>query len=178
MKIGKKVMIHAYKKNGWLYRTWEFPKILEINDRYVCVSMKNSSVITSEKYSDRNFLSKNIKQAYWLFLADEWFNVVATVSNGKISYYINLASPFIYEEEAIKYIDFDVDLKIDHKGNVKVLDLKEFNEHRIEFNYGNKLSKIIELELEKIKSKDFINLLRQKINIEFLNELSKRIEDE
>ena len=178
MKIGKKIMIHGYKKNGWLYRTWEFPKIIEKNDEYLCVYLKNTSIITSEKFSKRNFHSKNLKDSYWFFLKDEWFNIVATVVDDNVSYYINLSSPFIIEEEAIKYIDFDIDVKIDQNGNFKILDKKEFDEHKKEFDYGNKLTKIIELECEKIIDKKFIDYLTKKINKDLLDGYEKRLRNE
>ncbi len=171
-------MIHGYKKNGWLYRTWEFPKILEINDEYICVYIKDSIVKNSEKFSKRNFLSKNQKDSFWFFVKDKWFNIVATIYNEKVSYYINLSSPFIFEEEAIKYIDFDIDIRMDHMGNMKLLDEKEFDMHKIEFNYGKKLSNIIEIESKKILDKKFAKELIKTINYDFLKELNKRIENE
>jgi uncharacterized protein len=48
-----------------------------------------------------------------------------------INYYCNIASPFIMEQKTIKYIDYDLDIKVFADGSYKILDLKEFNRNRI-----------------------------------------------
>lgn len=173
MKIGNKIMVHGYKKNGWLYRTWEFPLIVENNETFTCLYLKNVWITSSEKDSERNFHSKNIKDSFWFFFKNEWFNIVATLVNDRINYYINLASPFIYEEDAIKYIDFDLDIKINQNGSYTILDENEFKLHKEEFHYGGKLSKIIEMELEKLDNKEKIKEIRQLLNIDLLTKLLK-----
>ncbi|MGL4768886.1 MAG: DUF402 domain-containing protein [Mycoplasmoidaceae bacterium] len=174
MKIGNKIMVHAYKKNGWLYRTWEFPIIVESNDDYICLFIKNSRIITSEKDSKRNFHSINKNDSLWFFFKDEWFNIIATLNNNKSSYYINIASPYIYEEEAVKYIDFDYDIRISNNGSYIIIDKDEFIEHKEKFKYGVKLSKIIELELEKLNSQDKIEEIRTKISVELIKKLLEK----
>ncbi|MDE6429401.1 MAG: DUF402 domain-containing protein, partial [Malacoplasma sp.] len=96
IKINKKIMIHAYKRNGWLYRVWEFPEVLETNSSFTAVSLVNSKVITNEKFSKRNFISRNMKNSFWFFFPDKWYNIIATITpNNVIAYYVNIASPFI-----------------------------------------------------------------------------------
>lgn len=171
IKLDKKIMVHAYKRNGWFYRTWEFPKVVDVGSNFVCVSLRNSVVITSDKDSDRNFKSRNLKNSFWFFFKNEWFNIVATLSdNDEIHYYINIASPFIYEEEAIKYYDFDLDIKMRSKikDYFKILDVDEFEENKVLFKYENAIvSKAIET-LERFKNEEFRNKIMSKINLEVL----------
>lgn len=176
-KIDKKIMVHAYKRNGWLYRVWEFPKVIDITKKYVCVSLYNSQVITSDKDSDRNFRSKNLKNSFWFFFKDEWFNIIATLVDSKtIMYYVNIASPYIYEEEAIKYYDFDLDIKMKNRtlDTYKILDQHEFDENKILYNYEQGVIDIALKTTEKFKNEKFRNDLLSKLNVELLNEYMKK----
>jgi len=164
-------MVHAYKKNGWLYRTWEFPLIVENNDNFLCLYINKAWVTTSEKDSNRNFHSTNLNNSLWFFFKDKWFNIIATVGKNKVNYYVNLASPYIFEEDAIKYIDFDYDIKINQNGTFTILDADEFELHKEKFNYGWKLSRIIEIELAKLNSKEEIDHIREELTLEVLNKL-------
>ena len=41
-----------------------------------------------------------------------WFNIIAMIRDNGVSYYCNLASPYVMDEEALKYIDYDLDVKV------------------------------------------------------------------
>ena len=43
-----------------------------------------------------------------------------------ISYYCNLASPYVLDKEALKYIDYDLDIKIFPDGEKRLLDVDEY----------------------------------------------------
>ena len=43
-----------------------------------------------------------------------------------IHYYCNISSPYVYDDEAIKYIDYDLDLRVDSKFNYRILDKDEY----------------------------------------------------
>ncbi len=38
-----------------------------------------------------------------------------------VSYYCNLASPFLLDDEALKYIDYDLDIKVFPDGEKRLL---------------------------------------------------------
>ncbi|MDR2461859.1 MAG: DUF402 domain-containing protein [Mycoplasmataceae bacterium] len=149
----KKIMVHAYKFNGTLYRTWEFPTIIEETDKWICVSTQNTNVLTIDiKKKKENVLHSKIScPTIWYFLKDKWYNII--FSNKKKTYcYINVASPFILEEEAIKYIDLDLDFKIpDIKAKrIVELDIDEYNENIKKYNYPDELIKKIKKIEEEI----------------------------
>lgn len=177
ISTNKKVMIHAYKRNGWLYRTWEFPKVVDIGKDFICVSLWNCKIITNDKDKKCYYRSVNLKNAYWFFLKDKWYNIIATInSNNSISYYINIASPFIYEEEAIKYYDFDIDIKMDSSSRTtyKILDIDEFNNHRVIYNYERELTNQILKTSTLFKNINFRNKIFSKINIQLLKYYMKK----
>lgn len=147
LKIGDELMVHAYKLNGWLYRSWNNPKVVYIDDQLLILSSTNTLVITSEEKSVRNFPSFTNKISYWFFFKNEWFNLIATVENDGIKFYINVASPFIYEEQAVKYYDFDLDFKISSDDKWKEVDVNEFIENAKKYHYSEDLiQKILSVE--------------------------------
>ena len=69
------------------------------------------------------------------FFDNEWFNIIVQLKKDGIYYYCNIASPFIIEEGTIKYIDYDLDLRIFPDGEYKILDQMEYNYHKRILNY-------------------------------------------
>ena len=68
-----------------------------------------------------------------------------------------MASPFILEDGAIKYIDYDLDLRVFPDGAFKVLDRGEYKYHKAKMNYPESIDTILKSELS-----DLIELVRKK----------------
>ncbi len=68
--------------------------------------------------------------------------------NNSIYYYCNLSSPYVRDAEGVKYIDYDLDVKVFPSGDKVVLDRDEFDFNKIDYGYGEKLISIIENELQ------------------------------
>lgn len=150
--LGKRVIIHAYKYNGWLYRSWEFPFVVDKNDEFYVLGGDDVQIFTAEFNSKRCFKSNLKHKTFWIFLKNKWFNVVVTVlPDNKINFYINISSKFIYEEGAFKYFDFDLDFKIFNDGNWCEVDINEFNEGITRYGYDEKLIKIIHEAEQEVK---------------------------
>lgn len=60
-----------------------------------------------------------------------------------IGYYVNIASPFIFEDGVIKYIDYDLDIRVFPNGTYSIVDVNEFHDHRIKFGYSQDLIKLL-----------------------------------
>ena len=92
-----------------------------------------------------------------------------------IYYYCNIASPVVLEDNTIKFIDYDLDLRVFPDGRYRILDRDEFNEHKKEMNYSEKLSNIINYKLseliKKYKNKEipFNNDIIEKYKNEYFN---------
>ena len=86
------------------------------------------------------------------FFKNEWFNIICQLKKDGVYYYCNIASPFIIEEETIKYIDYDLDLRIFPTGEYKILDRLEYKRHQKLMNYSNELSSVVETALEHLIS--------------------------
>ena len=84
------------------------------------------------------------------FFKDKWFNIIAQMKKSGIYYYCNIATPFIIEEGTIKYIDYDLDLRIFPKGDYKVLDKLEYEYHKKKMNYSDELDKVIKAAMDEL----------------------------
>ena len=84
-------------------------------------------------------------------------NVIGQLKYDGIYYYCNLASPFVIEDKTIKYIDYDLDLRVFPDGAFKVLDRGEYNYHKKKMNYPNSIDKIVRDDLTNL-----IDLVRKK----------------
>ena len=74
-----------------------------------------------------------------------------------IHYYCNISSPFVYDDEALKYIDYDLDLKVFPDMTYKILDEDEYNEHKKNMNYPKALDRILYNNMDQL-----IKVVRQK----------------
>lgn len=150
----KKYTIHAYKHNGMIHRTWDEAVFIEKKNGAYIFANKNTKVV--ESYG-RSWKTK--EAAVLFFYKNNWFNIIGQLKKEGIYYYCNIASPFIVENNIIKYIDYDLDLRVFPNFKYKTLDRNEYNTHKKEMNYPENIQKILEYELEnlktKVKNKDF-----------------------
>jgi len=76
----------------------------------------------------------------FFFARNKFYNASITLNKSKENYiYINLASPFYIENEVIKYIDFDIDIKSYDDKDFSVIDWQDFKNSISQYNYSLKL---------------------------------------
>jgi protein associated with RNAse G/E len=68
-----------------------------------------------------------------------------------INYYVNIASPSIIEDNVIKYIDYDLDFKVDSEYQIKTLDEYEYKKHKKLLNYSDELDEVINYNFSKVR---------------------------
>ena len=69
-----------------------------------------------------------------------------------------MASPFLIDNGIIKYIDYDLDLKVFPDGEFRVLDRNEYKYHKKIMKYSENLDLILQSELT-----DLINMKRAEV---------------
>lgn len=169
MNYGDKYNIHAYKHNGELYKVWDETIFLEQTDEYYVFA--NNKIKVTEK-DGRSWRTKEL--AIIFYYKKRWFNVIAQLKKNGIYYYCNISSPVIIENNTIKFIDYDLDLRIFPDGTYKVLDKSEYEYHKYIMKYPKEIDEIVKYELNNLIrkyksrelpfSKDFIEKYKNKYN--------------
>jgi len=67
-----------------------------------------------------------------------------------IYYYCNIATPYIIEDGTVKYVDYDLDLRIFPKGEYKILDKLEYQYHKKKMGYGDDLDTVINHAMKEL----------------------------
>ena len=152
MQVGDKYKIHCYKHNGKINQASEEAVILDVFDDYfVC----GNNRVTVTETDGRTYKTKEL--AIIFFYKDSWFNIIAQLKKFGLFYYCNIATPYVIDENIIKYIDYDLDLRVFPDGGYKVLDKNEYNYHKKKMNYPKEIDFIVNKELAKLiemKNKD------------------------
>ncbi|MBQ4633975.1 MAG: DUF402 domain-containing protein [Bacilli bacterium] len=151
IKIGDKLQIHCYKHNGKIHRAWDEAVLLEEKEEYLVFGNSKTQVIESSG----NFW-RTKEPAVMYFFKNKWFNIIAQMKKDGIYYYCNIASPYIIEDGTVKYIDYDLDLRIFPSGEYKVLDRLEYKYHKKIMNYSKELDIVIKKSLDNL-IEDYIN---------------------
>ena len=114
-----KYYIQSYKHDGSLHRTWSPVLVVEDNDEMFIAINKHTRIYES---NNRSWIAR--EPALYYLYKKQYFNVIAMLRRDGIYYYCNLASPSIYDGEAIKNIDYDLDVKFYPDGSHIILDEK------------------------------------------------------
>ena len=144
-QINSEVFIQSYKHDGSLHRTWAKAFVLEADEEHFVVITNKTWVLES---NGRKWYTREPAICY--FYTNRWFNVIAMIRNEGIYYYTNLASPALYDGEAIKYIDYDIDYKVYSDGFVMTVDLDEYAVHGKSMHYPDEIDTIIKDEMSKV----------------------------
>ena len=123
IKIGDKLEIHCYKHNGKLHRQWDEAVVLDIKEDYIVFGNDHTNVIDSD-----GKVWKTKEPAIMFFFKNRWFNIIGQLKDYGIYFYCNIATPFLIDENVIKYIDYDLDLRVFPNGSFKILDRMEYVE--------------------------------------------------
>jgi hypothetical protein len=148
MKFKEEYNIHAYKHNGELYKVWDKTIFLDQTDDYY-VFANNKTKVTEK--DGRTWKTK--EPAIIFYYKKHWFNIIAQLKSNGVYFYCNISSPVIIENNTIKFIDYDLDLRVFPDGTYKVLDKSEYQYHKKIMNYSKELSEVIEYELKNLIDK-------------------------
>lgn len=136
------INIISYKHDGELHRVWENAVYLfEDEDMAVLINNKVRVIDGDGRYW------KTREPAVCFFFKKYWFNVISMLRNDRIYYYCNLSSPYVIDKEGLKYIDYDLDVKLFPDGEMIVLDKDEYDFNIENLDYPEEIIKIINKHL-------------------------------
>lgn len=143
--IGDTYQIQCYKHNGKIHRAWDEAVVLDIKKDCIVFGNNKTRVTESE-----GTIWRTKEPAIIYFFKNKWYNVIAQMKKDGVYYYCNIATPYIIEENTIKYIDYDLDLRIFPKGDYKILDRLEYQYHKKKMNYSDDLDLVINKAMEEL----------------------------
>lgn len=146
--VGQDIQIQSYKHDESLHRIWEKATVVEETDDHVIVINRRTKVIES----NGRFWHTREPSVTWFF-KEHWFNIIGIIKKNGLHFYCNIASPYVVDEEALKYIDYDLDIKVVDDFSYNTLDRNEYNKHLQKMDYPVKLQNILEKELSILKKK-------------------------
>ena len=145
LEKGDRLQIQCYKHDGKIHRCWDEAVVLDIKKDYIVFG--NERTLVTEA-SGSTWRTK--EPAVMYFFKDKWYNIIVQLKKEGVTYYCNIASPFIIEEDTIKYIDYDLDLRIFPTGSFKILDRQEYQYHKKKMNYSDDLDIVIRHALSEL----------------------------
>lgn len=151
--MDNKIEIISYKHNGDLHRVWQYAHVVRETENEIVLVNDHANVIDGD---GRRWKTKEPAVCY--FYKNIWFNAICMLRNGSIYYYCNLSSPYVKDSEGIKYIDYELDVKLFPSGNRIVLDRDEFEFNQTDYHYSQDLIDIIEANLKKL-----LNMIDNKV---------------
>ena len=171
----KWIIIQAYKHNEELHRQWSHSYVLQDNEDYFVLTSVRAAVVESD---GRKWHTK--EPAIFVLSKKRWFNVIAMLKENGICYYVNIASPSIFDKVYIKYIDYDLDVKLYEDGTTRLLDVSEYKKHADEQGYSEDIKNILQSSVDSVyqminkKEFPFIDEEIQKLYKKFEEETKKR----
>jgi len=142
---GETIQIHSYKHNGHIHRIWEETTVLKGTNTVVIGGNDRTMVTESD---GRTWITREPAICY--YHSQYWFNILGMLREDGIHYYCNLSSPFVFDDEALKYIDYDLDIKVFPDMTYVLLDEDEYEEHRKLMGYPDVIDKILKANMEKL----------------------------
>ncbi|WP_050614060.1 nucleoside tri-diphosphate phosphatase [Bacillus testis] len=142
---GENIQIHSYKHDGHLHRVWEDTTVLKATQKLVIVANDRVRVTESD---GRSWITREPAICY--FHSQAWFNVIGMLREDGIYYYCNISSPFICDDEALKYIDYDLDIKVYPDMTFQLLDEDEYERHRRQMNYPDVIDGILKKNVNQL----------------------------
>ena len=85
IKVGDTLVIHCYKHNGMIYKSWDLAYVLDIKDDLLVLGNENVLVT---KQDGRTWRTK--EPAIMFFYTKRWFNIIAQLKNNGIFYFLLL----------------------------------------------------------------------------------------
>jgi len=142
---GKIIQIHSYKHNGTIHRIWQETVVLKGTPAYVIGGNDKTLVMEAD---GRTWVTR--EPAICFFHAKHWFNIIAMIRGDGVYYYCNVSSPFVWDDEALKYIDYDLDIKVFPDMTYVLLDEDEYERHRREMSYPDVIDRILRNNVQKL----------------------------
>ncbi|HHY72012.1 MAG TPA: DUF402 domain-containing protein [Bacillus bacterium] len=144
-KAGSKIQIQSYKHSGTIHRVWEETTLLKGNQS-IAIGANDRTIVTES--DGRTWITREPAICY--FHANHWFNIIGMLREDGVYYYCNLSSPFAWDGSTLKYIDYDLDIKVFPDMTFTILDEDEYELHRKQMNYPIEIDYILKNNINNL----------------------------
>ncbi|WP_252504142.1 DUF402 domain-containing protein [Sporosarcina sp. Marseille-Q4943] len=144
-KEGETIQVHSYKHDGNIHRVWQETTVLK-GTRNIVIGANERTLVTEA--DGRTWLTREPSICY--FHAEHWFNIICMLREDGVYYYVNMSSPFVYDNHSLKYIDYDLDVKVFPDMSYLILDEDEYDDHKKKMNYPEVIDQILKRNLDKL----------------------------
>ncbi|MGM8213738.1 DUF402 domain-containing protein [Virgibacillus sp. W0430] len=135
---GTHIIIESYKHNGTRHRTWKENTVLKGSEEVVIGANDKTSVVESN-----GRIWQTREPSIFYFHSNYWFNIIGMLRDNDIYYYCNIGTPFLMEDQVLKYIDYDLDIKVYPDMTYELVDEDEYEEHKLKMGYPHALDDIL-----------------------------------
>lgn len=139
---GDVIKIQSYKHDGKLHRTWKKTTVLKATDQLLIGGNDRTLVVESD---GRKWITREPAISY--FHKEHWFNVISMIRADGVHHYCNIGSPYLIDNEALKYIDYDLDIKVFPNGSFHLLDEDEYEFRKRSMHYPEEVDRILKQQL-------------------------------
>ena len=101
----------------------------------------------------RDAVFKFEQETFEYFFTDRWYTaaLVFDEDGNVVHVYCNIALPCEIFEEIVEFIDLDVDVIV-RDGNIEVIDIDEFEEHKLLYGYSEDIEKRVFEAVDRVKN--------------------------
>lgn len=143
--MSKIIPIICYKHDGSVHRVWDKTFIVYEDERILVLGNDDATVLESD---GRNWKAHD--PALMIFFKEKWYNIIANIRENGVNYYINIASPYYMNDNALCYIDYDLDVSLKPGLPIRILDEHEYARHALDMKYSKELDYLIKTALYEV----------------------------
>lgn len=125
-KEGDFIMIKSYKYDGSLYWIWCDIMVFKISENVLIGC--NDYILVIEDDGCWWVMWEFVIVYFYKYY---WFNIVVMICDNGVLYYCNLVLLYVLDKEVLKYIDYDLDVKVFFDGEWWLLDVDEYEEYGV-----------------------------------------------
>ncbi len=151
----KTYTMKAYKYDGRIHYEQELDFVSRENEVLTLAGKKGRQL----KHHTRNAIFSFDKNTLEYFFTDRWYTaaLVFDEEGRVVQVYCNISKPAEIDDNIVSFVDLDVDVIV-KDGKIEVIDIDEFEEHKVLYGYGEVIEKKVFETVELVKN----NILKKR----------------
>lgn len=145
----KVITINSRKFDGKIHRSWQVEYIERGDSLITFVGEFEQEV----KHSHLGVIRRGTVsyEFYWL---DRWYNIFRFHEpDGNLrNFYCNINMPPTFEDGILNYVDLDIDILVWKDYSFEILDIDEFKENSVKFDYSQEIHNQVNKSVEELKN--------------------------